>query len=485
MGNLKSSSPTSPDVEGMFEDAAYWNRYNQTTPWGGIRWNEDRTAMEQYLSPEMQQLMGMQMGMYGGALAEMMSWFGMDPSAFASFGMNPEFPGYSGEGDLPPDWYYDPETGEWYPDVNLDPTQESKSLTAPEFDDAEGWQELFGQWGMPQFGPNQGPEDENWTGSVPTWFSETRHGNDPAAYAAWYAMERLDIDPSVFFGEEGRQPGWGSDDFQSDWQSQLNNALGLLTPRRPTGRYDDDDGTPADDLPPYTPPGGGMPWGTGETGGPFSNWGGREPEMFFAENIPELLWELDWDAIPDLPTMDQFTEDRERLTQEMYTQGLGLLDPYLQEQESVRRQGLSDRGIPISAEIGMAEMGDFGRERARHLGDLTFASTMGGYDEAARQFGLGLGAYQTGLQGELSRLGAANQARSQAWNERMGVRSQKWNELASILGMSMAPSQQMGYNFNPNIDTMSGYGMEYQNNQYNAGLFQQYFSDILGAISFM
>ena len=70
----------------------------------------------------------------------------------------------------------------------------------------------------------------------------------------------------------------------------------------------------------------------------------------------------------------------------------------------------------------------------------------------------------------------------------MGVRGQKWNELASILGMSQINPQSMGqqgYNFNPNIDVMGGYGMEYQNNQFNSGLFNQWMSDIFGSISFM
>ena len=66
----------------------------------------------------------------------------------------------------------------------------------------------------------------------------------------------------------------------------------------------------------------------------------------------------------------------------------------------------------------------------------------------------------------------------------MGVRTQKWNELASLLGMNQLPSQQMGYNFNPSIDTMGGYGMEYNRNQYNSGLMNSWLRDFMGSISF-
>jgi hypothetical protein len=501
MGNLKSSDPTSLDTEGMFEDAAYWNRYDQTTPWGGVRWNDDRTAMTQYLSPEMQQLMGMQMGMYGGALSEMMAWFGMDPNAFSSFGMPDDggggpsdpFPGGGGgDGGASDTIYKDPNTQ----DTN-------KSLAdSPQADWGPGnWYNLYEKLGMPH-GGDEG-DDTNWSdsGLVPRWFSETHHGDDPIAFVSWWLRNE---DRGGYTQEDFESVGleygdiWSSESVPDVWLGHIlemtgNTSEGLPPPRPAGPQVTPDDGGASDTIPggdgdgdgDGNVGGGGWPWGTGGTGGPFSSWGGRQPEMFWAEDIPSLLWEMDWDAIPDLPTLDQFSEDRERITNEMYTQGLGLLDPYLQEQESKRRQGLADRGIPISAEIGQAEMGDFGRERTKHLGDLTFASTMGGYDEAARQFGLGLGAYSTGLQGEMSRLGMQNQARTQGWNERMGVRSQKWNELASILGMSMMPSQQMGYNFNPSINTMEGYGLRQQNNQFNAGLFNDWMSDIFNSISFV
>lgn len=410
MSNLKADAPEPTDVEGMFEDAAYWNRYDQTTPWGGVRWNDDRTAMTQYLSPEMQELMGMQMGMYGGALSQMMAWFGMDPNAFDSFGMEPGDVG-DGGGPIRPD-PEDPDTWPpgWYFDENGWHTRKENDDYDPDLAKAR-------RYGIPR-------DDDSGGGGG---------GDDDRTLIRRPDGRKIPIDPDDLFPPE------------DDW---LNED-------------------------PYEP---------NVTGGPWNSWGNTRPEMFFSEDIPSLLWEMDWDAIPDLPTLDQFDEDRDRITQEMYTQGLGLLDPYLQQQEGKQRQGLADRGIPISAEIGRAEMGDFNRMRGRSLGDLSFASTMGGYDEAARQFGLGLGAYSTGLQGEMSRLGMQNQARGQAWNERMGVRTQQYNELASLLGMSMMPSQQMGYNFNPSIDTMGGYGMEYGRNQFNSGLFNQWMSDIFGSI---
>lgn len=484
MGKKTSDLPNPEDMAPMFEDAAYWNRYNQTTPWGNVEWNDDRTAMTQTLSPEMQQLMGMQMSMYGGALGEMMNWFGMDPNAMSSFGsggLEDPFGGLGGDGDddyLDDDDYQDDNNWEldddnWTSgDADLDQVLALSSTNMG----TDDWQSAFGHWGIPQ-------GDGNWEGGVPDWFADTRHGDDPAAYAAWHAMQNMGVDSSVFFADGDQPQDWTSGDFRDDWKRGLTAAL--VGPRRPGGRA-----TPLDDGsiegPDTTGPGDGYdPWGTGQTGGPAGGWGGRQPEMFYSEDIPQLLSTLDWDAIPDLPTLDQFGEDRERITSAMYEQGLGLLDPYLQKMDAQSRQSLADRGIPIGAEIGMAERGDFNRTRGKSLSDLSFSSLMGGYDEAARQFELGLGAYGTGLQGELARIGASNTARGQAWNERMGVRTQKYNELANLLGMSMMPSQQMGYNFNPNIDTMSGYGMGLQSDQFNAGIMNDWANNIFGAISFM
>jgi hypothetical protein len=170
----------------------------------------------------------------------------------------------------------------------------------------------------------------------------------------------------------------------------------------------------------------------------------------------------------------------------MFNQGMNLLNPYFTEQEATRRQMLADRGVPIASEIGLAEMGDFGREKGNLMSNLSLESILGGYDEAARQFGLGLQSYQTGLGGELARIGAANQARGQAWNERMGVRQQKFNELLSVLGLTPSGGTgQQGYNFNPNVDVMGGYGMGLQQDMYNSGVFNQWLNNLFNSISFV
>lgn len=479
-GNLKADIPSPEEMAPMFEDAAYWNRYNQYTPWGNVVWNDDRTSMYQELPPYMWDMLGSQMGLRQAALGELLSWFGGSPIDFSGM--------YGGGGGGAPPYAQGPFDGGPYNQEEEGPLDESLKSYISSYTDwgPKSWQDAFSTWGMPTYENEQ--MMNNWWGQsgglVPDWFANTRHGADPSAYAAWYAVNRLGVDPSLL-GIDKQM--WTSEDLPDNWVKIISEALGT---GQPTGGLDDAGGGGGRDevakpVPewPYNFAGGN--WGTGMTGGPWGGYGGREPEMFYATDIPSLLWNINWDEVPDLPTLDQFSADRERITNEMYSQGLSLLDPYLQEQEARRRQSLSDRGIPISAEIGMAEMGDWGRERSKALSDLSFSSLMGGYDEAARQFGLGLQSYGAGLQGELARLGMANQARGQAWNERMGVRGQKFNELASILGLAGFGTQQQGYNFNPGIDTMGGYGLGTQNSQFNSGLFNSWLMDIFNSIQFM
>lgn len=488
MGSMKADMPSPSDMESMFEDAAYWNRYNQYTPFGNVVWNDDRTSMTQEIPEWMWPMMSQQMGLQSAALSELLGWFGGSPY---EFGYNPFSAGGGGGGTAGGGGPFnqEPDFASLAKQLGVSPEMVKSLWSGPsEGWSPEEWNTMRGIWGANQWGPTW-DETGNWseTGLTPSWFSGSRQGDDPAAYAAWYAMENLGVDPSIFFGEDwqeqyethgpsGRPQMWTSDMFVDDWESRLNEELGIPFDWRSDGG-----------VPPSWPP----DWfseGSRETGGPFGAYGGREPEMFWSEDIPNLEWLINWDEVPDLPTLDQFTEDRESITRAMYEQGMGLLTPYMEEQEARRRQSLADRGIPISAEIGSAEMGDWGRTQGKMLGDLSFASLMGGYDEAARQFGLGLGAYQTGLQGELARLGASNQARGQAWNERMGVRGQKFNELASILGLMPTQTTTTGqqpYNFNPNIDVMGGYGIGAGMNQFNTGLFNQWMNNIFNAMSFL
>ena len=485
MGQMKADMPSVTDMNRMFEDAAYWNRYDQTTPFGNVEWNDDRTAMTQTIPEWMWPMMGSQMGLQYAALNELMGWFGGSPYDFG-FGDESSTPwgsrgGSGGSGNTG-------DTGGRRSPRRRDTS--AKSFTS-DFTDYQEWQDLYEAMGI-DYGKNEGWETTgNWSENnlVPQWFAETRHGEDPDAYAAWFAMDRLGIDPEAIFGPSGRKAGWTSDDLPEDlWEILAAETGESFNPgvRRPRRRVEDGRNAESEGDTTTGPP--GWPYGGGMSGGPWDSYGGREPEMFWSEDIPNLEWLLNWDEIPDLPTLDQFNEDRERITREMYEQGYSLMQPQLEEGEAKRRQSLADRGIPIGAEIGMAEMGDWGRTKGRALSDLSFSSMMGGYDEAAREFGLGLQSYGTGLQGELARLGAANQARNQAWGERMGVRGQKFNELASILGMM--PTQTTGtsqqpYNFNPNIDTMGGYNINTQREMFNTGLLNQWMDNIFSMIGFL
>jgi len=483
MSGLKADSPEPTDVEGMFEDAAYWNRYNQYTPWGNVEWNDDRSSMTQTLSPEMLQQQRMRMALSGGALSEMMNWFNIDPNMYSSFG-NP--------GEQP----FDPDNPTWPPRTPF-PTDGVPGGPGDTGNPADYPPGVKPPWQLPQDPTGTGGHLKgSLARMLANFIGSSRDGAQPVGRDGAQPVGRDGGQPPFDWWDDGQPPfDWWDDDVRdrtpyTEGDTRTPYPVDGRTPYPVVDPRDPDlIPVPKDPDDPFFAGGDGGAGGGGtpggQTGGPWNSWGGRQPEMFWEDNPPSLLSELNWDAIPDLPSLEDFEGDRNRITNAMYEQGMGLLDPYLRETEGRGRQSLANRGISTAAEIGRAEMGDFGRMRGKALGDLSFSSLMGGYDEASRQFGLGLSAYGQGLQGELQRVGVNNNARTQAWNETMGVRNQKWNELATLLGFNQTQAQQMGYNFNPAIDTMQGYGMEYQNNQFNAGLMNQYFSDLMGAAQFL
>lgn len=67
--------------EEMFSANAEYNRLNQYTPYGSVEYSgPNNTNVTQTMSPEMLALMNQQMGMRGGALANLMSQYGWSPT---------------------------------------------------------------------------------------------------------------------------------------------------------------------------------------------------------------------------------------------------------------------------------------------------------------------------------------------------------------------------------------------------------------------
>jgi hypothetical protein len=70
-----------PTPDEMFGSAARWNRLNQYTPYGSVEYSGPyNNIVTQNMSPEMLALMNQQMGMRGGAMANLMAQYGWNPT---------------------------------------------------------------------------------------------------------------------------------------------------------------------------------------------------------------------------------------------------------------------------------------------------------------------------------------------------------------------------------------------------------------------
>lgn len=185
---------------------------------------------------------------------------------------------------------------------------------------------------------------------------------------------------------------------------------------------------------------------------------------------PSLRMSYNTSGLPNLPGINDFSADRQAVTDAVYNRQKSLLDPELKTQRDQLRQGLADRGITEGSELYNKEWDRLDRSQGETLSRLSDQATLAGSNEQSRLFGLSQSA-RNQLLGERSNLASfentsatqlfalqqqlraqglseqqvnaqmANYARQQGINETLTQRNQPFNEMSALIQGS--PAMQM------------------------------------------
>jgi len=193
---------------------------------------------------------------------------------------------------------------------------------------------------------------------------------------------------------------------------------------------------------------------------PLMNWN-QMPTTGQPVSAANLQTGLDYSGAPALPDV---TDTRNRVEDAIYGRATSRLDPRFQQQESDMRSRLYNQGLREGDAAWEREFGNFGRDKTDAYQTAMNEAIMGGGQEAARDFGMGLQGRQQAI-GEINRQGdfynqaaaqqqgLAQQAsayqtqqRQQAIAEEMQRRGFSLNEINAIL-----TGQQVGMPAMPNF----------------------------------
>ena len=166
---------------------------------------------------------------------------------------------------------------------------------------------------------------------------------------------------------------------------------------------------------------------------PATTQSGNRPPLFYAGNSPDLAYQVDQTQVPGMPTLDNYQQDIQSVSDSIYNQGASRLDPMFAQRQTDMQEQLAARGLPIGSSVNNLQQDQFGRDMSDAYNNLFQQSNLAGRQEHSRLFGLGMGAHQQGMQNQLNQIGLQNQARGQGFNEQMGVRQQMFSEMSNML----------------------------------------------------
>lgn len=126
---------------------------------------------------------------------------------------------------------------------------------------------------------------------------------------------------------------------------------------------------------------------------------------------------LDYSNLTALPGANDFSAERERVTNALYGQATSRLDPMFNQREDKARARLANMGISENSDAYRTELDNFGRDRNDAYSTAMNEAIRAGGDEQSRIFGLALGARQQG-QNEADNMGNfANLAQNQEFTQ--------------------------------------------------------------------
>ena len=169
---------------------------------------------------------------------------------------------------------------------------------------------------------------------------------------------------------------------------------------------------------------------------------------------------MDLSGLSPMMTADQFGAERQRMTDAVYNQAKGFLDPQFETSQRQLETKLANQGITQGSEAYTRAVADAERNKAGAYQQAMNSAIMQGSNEANALFGQGL------------------QARQQGFNEASYLRNQPMNELSSLMNLSSVGSPQYGHTPGAGVaptDVLGAYQMNYQGqmNNYNQQLQNQ------------
>lgn len=160
------------------------------------------------------------------------------------------------------------------------------------------------------------------------------------------------------------------------------------------------------------------------------------------------------------PINTNFGAERQRLTDTVYNQARGFLDPQFETGQRQLETKLANQGITQGSEAYTRAIADFERNKAGAYQQAMNSAILQGSNEANTLFGQNMGARQQGL------------------NELEAQRARPMNELSALMNMSSVQAPQYGQAANVGVaptDVIGAHNMAYQGqmNAYNAQLQSQ------------
>lgn len=145
-------------------------------------------------------------------------------------------------------------------------------------------------------------------------------------------------------------------------------------------------------------------------------------------NSPNLQTGYDTSGLPGIPGINDFSADRQNVTDAQYGLQTQYLDPQYAQKQNEFTQSLSDRGIVAGSDLYNNQWQNFNDQKARDYQAARDSSILSGGNEQSRLFGLQQSARNEML-GERSNLAAfGNTAQTQQFGLEQQLRNQGLSE---------------------------------------------------------
>lgn len=145
--------------------------------------------------------------------------------------------------------------------------------------------------------------------------------------------------------------------------------------------------------------------------------------------------------------------DGSQISETMFNQGLGLMQPEMDRQFNMLNTELTNRGLPINSQISSDRWGDYQRGVGQQLNDLSMRSVLAGGQEQDRLLRNALGVRNNNLNEIGTMTGASPQMPMPGFQQTQGVQP------VDAMGAMMA-GQQGQNQLKSGIGSLAGAGMK-------------------------